>query len=214
MNIYEKLNKVQTRLVAPKGQYNSFGKYSYRSCEDILESVKPLLAELGLALLLNDSVEQVGGWFYIKCTATLINIEKPEEQASASAFAREPESRKGMDAAQVTGSTSSYARKYALAALLAIDDNKDSDYTNRGETSQSEPQRAKQAPANSSAGLQEQIKGLQIYLGTALGKDEGFAAYKAVLNQLGLKSSSELTEEMMPKAMATAKNLARQPNAF
>ena len=159
-------------------------------------------------------VEQAGEWFYIKCTATLINIEKPEEQASASAFAREPESRKGMDAAQVTGSTSSYARKYALAALLAIDDNKDSDYTNRGEASQNEPQRAKQAPANSSAGLQDQIKGLQIYLGTALGKDEGFAAYKTVLNQLGLKSSSELTEEMMPKAMAMAKNLARQPNAF
>lgn len=209
MNIYEKLNKVQTRLVAPKGQYNSFGKYSYRSCEDILESVKPLLAELGLALLLNDSVEQAGEWFYIKCTATLINIEKPEEQASASAFAREPESRKGMDAAQVTGSTSSYARKYALAALLAIDDSKDSDYTNRGETSQSEPQRTKQAPANSSAGLQEQVKSLQVYLGRALGKDEGFAAYKTVLNQLGLKSSSELTEEMMPKAMAMAKNLAK-----
>lgn len=209
MNIYEKLNKVQTRLVAPKGQYNSFGKYSYRSCEDILESVKPLLAELGLALLLNDSVEQAGEWFYIKCTATLINIEKPEEQASASAFAREPESRKGMDAAQVTGSTSSYARKYALAALLAIDDSKDSDYTNRGETSQSEPQRTKQAPANSSAGLQEQVKSLQVYLGRALGKDEGFAAYKTVLSQLGLKSSSELTEEMMPKAMAMAKNLAK-----
>lgn len=126
--IVEKLAYVQTRLRAPKGQYNKFGGYSYRSAEDILESVKPLCAEVGLVLTLTDSVEvKENGWVYVVATAS---VQDGMTAISAQGWAREPETRKGMDAAQVTGSSSSYARKYALNGLFAIDDAKDPDATN------------------------------------------------------------------------------------
>ena len=131
MNVYEKLSKIQAELKAPKSQFNSFGKYNYRSCEDILEGVKPLLTEVKASLILNDAVEQIGERIYIKATATLIDIEKGEK-VEVSAYAREDETKKGMDLSQVTGSTSSYARKYALNGLFCIDDTKDSDATNKG----------------------------------------------------------------------------------
>lgn len=127
--IVEKLAYVQTRLRAPKGQYNKFGGYSYRSAEDILESVKPLLGEVGLALTITDTIEELeNGWVYVRATAAVQDASGAALSASASA--REPEQRKGMDAAQVTGSSSSYARKYALNGLFAIDDAKDPDATN------------------------------------------------------------------------------------
>ena len=151
MNVYEKLMTVQTKLRAPKGQYNSFGKYSYRSCEDILEALKPLLAEVGAIINITDeikvigdnfetmevedkktgekSVRLVGRRFYIEATAMFIDVETGDS-IMARALAREDETKKGMDLAQVTGSVSSYARKYALNGLFAIDDNKDSDATN------------------------------------------------------------------------------------
>lgn len=127
--IYSKLTNIQARLKAPKSQYNNFGKYAYRSCEDIVESAKPLLNEQGLALLMSDDVVLIGDRYYIKATATLIDIGDGE-QVSVSALAREPVSRKGMDDSQVTGSSSSYARKYALNGLFCIDDSKDSDQLN------------------------------------------------------------------------------------
>lgn len=120
-----KLAEIQQRLNAPKGQFNSFGKYHYRSCEDILMAVKPLLGDL--VLTVNDEMVLVGDRIYVKATAT---ITDGKESVSTSAFAREAEAKKGMDDAQVTGSTSSYARKYALNGLLLIDDNKDADSTN------------------------------------------------------------------------------------
>ena len=151
MNVYEKLMTVQTKLRATKGQYNSFGKYSYRSCEDILEALKPLLAEVGAIINITDeikvigdnfetmevedkktgekSVRLVGRRFYIEATAMFIDVETGDSIV-ARALAREDETKKGMDLAQVTGSVSSYARKYALNGLFAIDDNKDSDATN------------------------------------------------------------------------------------
>ena len=151
MNVYEKLMTVQTKLRAPKGQYNSFGKYSYRSCEDILEALKPLLAEVGAIINITDeikvigdnfetmevedkktgekSVRLVGRRFYIEATAMFIDVETGDSIV-ARALAREDETKKGMDLAQVTGSVSSYARKYALNGLFAIDDNKDADSTN------------------------------------------------------------------------------------
>ena len=129
MNVYEKLLSVQAKLKANKSQYNSFGKYNYRSCEDILESVKPLLEANKLSLIISDEVVYVEARFYIKATATVIDIEKGEK-IEVSALAREDETKKGMDLAQVTGSVSSYARKYALNGLFCIDDNKDSDSTN------------------------------------------------------------------------------------
>ena len=121
---------VQSKLKAPKNQYNSFGKYSYRSCEDILEGLKPLLNEVEAIITLNDEVVNIGERFYIKAIATFIDIATGEK-VEVSALAREDETKKGMDLAQVTGSVSSYARKYALNGLFAIDDTKDSDSTNK-----------------------------------------------------------------------------------
>ena len=136
MKIYEQLANVQHELKCNKSLYNSFGKYSYRSTELIMEAVKPLLFENDLCLIITDSVELIGDRFYIKATATIYN--KEGEQISTTAYAREEEGKKGMDASQVTGSTSSYARKYALNGLLAIDDTKDADATNtHGVTSDS-----------------------------------------------------------------------------
>lgn len=130
MNIYGKLTALQNKLKAPKGQYNSFGKYAYRNAEDILESVKPLLAEFGLAMFISDSIEVYDTRTYVKATVTLVNIDKPDEVIINSAFAREEEEKKGMDGSQITGASSSYARKYAMNAMFAIDDTKDSDTTN------------------------------------------------------------------------------------
>lgn len=120
----QKVGDIQHKLKAPKGQYNSFGKYNYRSCEDILEGVKPLLKEHNLALLIDDEIVQIGERYYVKAT---VKITDGREIVSATAYAREPDTKKGMDESQITGATSSYARKYALNALLCIDDTKDAD---------------------------------------------------------------------------------------
>ena len=119
-----KLCRVQAALKAPKNQRNNFGNYNYRSCEDILEAVKPLLAQEGLVLTITDSIEMIGNRYYVKATAT---VTDGENSISATAYAREADSRKGMDDAQVTGSSSSYSRKYALNGLFCIDDTKDAD---------------------------------------------------------------------------------------
>lgn len=130
MEIYNKLNFIQQQLKAPKDLFNSFGGYKYRSCESILEAIKPLLAETKTVLMISDSIESIGGRVYVKATATLVDVANPGDYVSVSAFAREEESKKGMDGSQVTGATSSYARKYALNGLFCIDDNKDADATN------------------------------------------------------------------------------------
>ena len=124
-----KLMNIQQELKAPKGQYNSFGKYAYRSCEDILEAVKPLLKKEKVVLTISDELQYIGNRYYIKATATLIDTES-DATISNSAYAREEETKKGMDGSQITGASSSYARKYALNGLFGIDDNKDSDTTN------------------------------------------------------------------------------------
>ena len=129
MGIHEKLMKIQSELKAPKDQFNSFGKYHYRNTESILEGVKPLLAANKATLRITDEVVMIGDRYYIKATAIIGEIESGEE-ISVSAYAREDETKKGMDLAQVTGSVSSYARKYALNGLFCIDDTKDSDSTN------------------------------------------------------------------------------------
>ena len=126
MSVYEKLAAVQRELKAPKGQFNSFGKYKYRSCEDSLEALKPVLSKNGCAVVLSDSVEQVGDRFYICATATITDYET-HEQVHNTAFAREDTDKKGMDGSQITGTASSYARKYALNGLFLIDDTKDAD---------------------------------------------------------------------------------------
>ena len=127
----DKLLMIQQILKAPKGQINTFGGYRYRSCEDIFEAVKPLLKEQNLILQTTDELVQIGERYYIKATAILSD---GKETITNTAYAREEESKKGMDSSQITGACSSYARKYALNGLFLIDDVKDSDFTNSEET--------------------------------------------------------------------------------
>lgn len=126
MGIYAKLSVIQQNLIAPKNQYNSFGDYKYRSCEDILEGLKPCLKEVNAAVTISDELVLIGERYYIKATATLFCCESGEK-VSNTAYARETESRPKMDVSQITGSASSYARKYALNGLFCIDDVKDAD---------------------------------------------------------------------------------------
>ena len=128
-NVYMKLIEVQSKLKAPKSQFNKFGNYAYRNCEDILEALKPILNQVKAVVNISDEVVLIGERYYIKATVKFIDGETGEF-VEASAMAREEESKKGMDSSQLTGSTSSYARKYALNGLFAIDDTKDSDTTN------------------------------------------------------------------------------------
>ena len=129
-----KIAKIQQTLKAPKNQYNKFGGYYYRNCEDILESVKPLLGDL--ILTINDEIVQIGNRYYVRATAT---ITDGEHEQSATAYAREEESKKGLDSSQVTGSTSSYARKYACNALFCIDDTKDADSDEQSKQTPTQP---------------------------------------------------------------------------
>ena len=132
------LAEIQAKLKAPKGQYNSFGKYHYRSAEDILEAVKKVVNPMGFSVTLTDQVKEIGGRIYVEALASLFNGEL---EYTATGIAREEETKKGMDGAQVTGAASSYARKYALNGLFAIDDTKDSDATNNhGKLQESAPQ--------------------------------------------------------------------------
>ena len=136
MQIYTKLATIQKKLKCEKSQYNSFGKYKYRSCEDILKAVKPLLDETKTVLTLSDELVAIGERYYVKATATLLDTEESKDVPfiSTTAYAREEETKKGMDGSQITGTASSYARKYALGGLFDIDDGIDSDATNTGET--------------------------------------------------------------------------------
>ena len=145
MNIYQSLNYIQSNLKAPKGQFNSFGKYHYRSCEDILEGVKPHLKETNTCLVISDDIVTIGDHNYIKATATLYGADGGA--VANSAFAKEPLDKKGMDPSQITGATSSYARKYALNGLFCIDDTKDADtdaYT--ANTAKTKPQQKASTP--------------------------------------------------------------------
>lgn len=137
----EKLIKIQSELKAPKNQNNTFGKYKYRSCEDILEAVKPLLSREGLLLTLTDTIEQIGNRFYVKAT---VKLTDGTETVENTAYAREEETKKGMDGPQVTGTSSSYARKYALNGLFCIDDTKDAD-TDEYKTETSERSKAQES---------------------------------------------------------------------
>lgn len=151
MDIYEKLSAIQAELKVPKNQYNSYGGFNYRSCEDILEALKPICAKHRTVLILSDAIVEMGGRYYVHATATLHDLDKESQRSipfvEATAFAREEETKKGMDGSQVTGASSSYARKYALNGLFNIDDQKDSDFTNGA---QNAPQ-VQKAPAPKTA---------------------------------------------------------------
>lgn len=136
MAIHEKLLKIQSSISVPKNQYNKFGGYDYRSCEDILSALKPFLTEAKCTVTVNDDLVFIGNRYYIKATATLIDCESGESVSNQS-FAREEESKKGMDSSQITGTASSYARKYALNGLLLLDDVKDADTNENQQQGQS-----------------------------------------------------------------------------
>lgn len=141
LNLTQKLLNAQAELKAPKGQYNSFGKYKYRSAEDILEAVKPINAKHGVLLTITDEPVLIGDWHYIKATAT---VTDGIDNLTVTAYARESETKKGQDLSQITGTASSYARKYALNGLYLIDDTKDADtdeYTKQAQPKRSAPQR-------------------------------------------------------------------------
>ena len=145
----KKLMDVQKKLKAPKGQFNKFGGYHYRSCEDILEAAKPLCVEAGLLLTVSDEVVMIGERYYVKATA---KVADGTNEFSVTAYAREEETKKGMDGSQITGTASSYARKYALNGLFCIDDTKDADtneYAEKTKGSEEKP-KAKKAPAKKS----------------------------------------------------------------
>lgn len=142
MPIYKKLLEIQQELKVPKNQYNSFGNFKYRSCEDILTAFKPLEEKHEVVLLLNDEAVQVGESIFIKATARLVDIENEQESVETTAYAMHSVDKKGMDDSQMSGTASSYARKYALNALFAIDDTKDAD------TDEYAKQTSKSKPAN------------------------------------------------------------------
>ena len=144
MSIYEKLSALQLELKAPKGQYNNYGGYKYRSCEDILEAVKPLLKKYSLLLRISDDLVNIGDRYYIKASVTLSDY-KTEATITNTAYAREEETKKGMDASQITGTASSYARKYALNGLFLIDDTKDADTDEHAKQTGAEPKAEKKA---------------------------------------------------------------------
>lgn len=188
------LQQIQNELKAPKAQRNNFSGYNYRSCEDILEALKPVLAEYGAAVILSDEIVQMGTRWYVKATATL---KTETESVSVTAYAREEETRKGFDASQITGSASSYARKYALNGLFGIDDTKDADTmdnrTTGNHTAKEDPfaklntkhARALQA-AQTADELVDVMVGIKASMGDAFNDDRAkyTAAYKARLAQI------------------------------
>jgi len=169
MNIREKLMEIQSELKAPKNRTNAFGKYQYRSGEDILEAVKPLLHDNKLVQTISDEIIQVGERIYVKATVTLYDTEK-EETLCVTAFARETEDKKGMDHSQVTGASSSYARKYALNGLYAIDDTQDADtMDNTYKPTQKKPT-TKKAPPHTSGETREDVFSLAYQKGIEKGE--------------------------------------------
>lgn len=168
----KELISIQSELKAPKTQFNKFGGYKYRKAEDILEAVKPLLAKQKCTLIITDDIAMVGNRIYVKATATIKN-EKGECETSTG-WAREEETKKGMDGSQITGASSSYARKYALNGLFAIDDNADSDATNDVQHQAAQQQAAQVAPAQQPATPQYHTNDLNeglAYLSRCVNKD-------------------------------------------
>ena len=195
--IFEKLAAVQKELKAPKGQYNSFGKYKYRSCEDILEAVKPIAAKHKMFVTVGDELVHEGDRFYIKATAKAVDAENGETY-SETAYAREEETKKGMDASQITGTASSYARKYALNGLLCIDDTKDAD-TDENQNQREGRSKAEKKEDKTAKEAKEDVENMKIADIKVKSlqekcKNDGVPEEK-VLKAYKLKSFSEMTEK-------------------
>lgn len=192
MTIYEKLALIQQELIAPKNQYNSFGKYNYRSCEDILEGLKPCFKKTKAAVTVSDEVVVIGERYYIKATATLFCTESGQ-YIQNTAYAREEGEKKGMDASQVTGSTSSYARKYALNGLFCIDDVKDADSR---DNRQQEAKEKAQAEADQKKIENSVISAVKVKALESRCEKEGVSIEK-ICKLYKVKSFAELTEKKL-----------------
>ena len=211
MNIYQKLIKIQNELKAPKNQYNSFGKYKYRSCEDILEALKPLLKENNLLISLSDDMVNVGNRNYIKATVRIIDSESGEIFENT-AFAREDETKKGMDGSQITGASSSYARKYALNGMFAIDDTKDADtdaYTSRTKQAPTKP---KQEPKASKVSNDIKEKAFEHVVMQLISDD--FEYLESLLNELGVGALKELDKNGVKSVMVSLNNKYKVDTAY
>jgi len=195
-NIYSKLSSIQNELKAPKGQKNTFGKYNYRSCEDILEAVKPICKKHNSVLMLSDELVNIGERYYIKASAILSDLDM-DERIINTAYARESETKKGMDESQITGTASSYARKYALNGLFNIDDTKDADtdeYTKK--TKESDKKELMETPI--SAGRLDTIK--EIIKDTGTDEKELFKYFKIKgYENINISNVSKIEEALLKK---------------
>lgn len=203
MNIYEKLSNIQVELKCNKSQYNKFGNYKYRSCEDILEAVKPLCHKYRLTLVINDEIEVISERYYVKAVATLFDFDSDKIIVS-SAYARESLTKKGMDESQITGTSSSYARKYALNGLFNIDDTKDSD-TNENKTEKEEREKEANKNKNNHQDEQEDKKATFIMNYYINNKD----TFRSILKEkLGERTKvTELTEKEKDDLISLIKTL-------
>lgn len=190
-DIYTKLFEIQTELKAPKEQYSDFGRYYYRNVEDILTAVKPLLQSQRCILLLSDKVEQISDRYYVVAVATLIDIDHPSERITIESRAREAESRAKFDVAQLTGTASSYARKYALNGLFALDDSKDPDALPPEDKTVNKPTGSK--PANKASS--KQLADLQ-----AMAKKKGVAV-ESIVKGYHLGSLEDMDTKQWAQAM-------------
>lgn len=205
MELFKKLIEVQMELKAPKNQRNSFGNYNYRSAEDILEALKPILAKHEATVILSDKIiVKENMWTYAEATATFVDIETGES-VSSNGYAREAETKKGMDPSQITGSASSYARKYALNGLLLIDDTKDAD---------TDEQHIQTTTTKQKAFSKDDVTALRLDLvkfATATGKDVnelekriataiGLDSFEAINNQHNFAKANALVEQAMVQA--------------
>ena len=199
MGINEKLMRIQTQIKAPKNLYNSFGKYNYRNAEGICEAVKPFLEKENVSLILVDDMVAIGNRYYLKATARLLDNEN-NESIEVSAFAREPEQKKGMDESQITGTASSYARKYALNGLFLLDDTKDAD------TDEYHNQTAYQQANNKTTVTSEQVGKLKVEM-LRTGATEQYICEYYKLNKL-----IDMTQEQFVNAMEMFKKTPDKGN--
>lgn len=207
MTAYEKLQMVQNELKAPKSQFNKFGNYYYRNCEDILEAFKPIGEKYGAVITVSDILEQIGDRYYIKAIATFIDIET-ENQIVVTAYAREEENKKGMDSSQVTGATSSYARKYALNGLLCIDDTKDADSMDNSQKQKTKKDESPDANSQPEENF-EKVKDEQIDTAKIITIKKELmrtgVSEMAICKRYGIDIISELTNEKFMLAMSGLK---------
>ena len=199
LTFLERVLKVQTELKAPKGQFNKFGGYAYRSCEDILEAAKPLLAKYNLILFIGDEIVEIGGRIYVKATATI--MDSTGNKIMSYAYAREEETKKGMDGSQITGASSSYARKYALNGLFLIDDTKDSDVTNTHGKDDKEQKKADEIPVKKAT--EKQLELLKKYVPTEEGQAKMLKWVGVTkLEDIPMDKASEIISQKVKEAKA------------